>query len=326
MVKVGLIGAGFMAKTHAAAYKELADQLDVKITAVADIREEEAKTVAEAHSATYTTNYDDIINDPDIDVVDICLPTFLHADAAAKAMKARKSVFLEKPAVLKPEEGEMLLAVQKETGAAVMVGHCIRLWPAYMYLKEAYDNSTYGKLKDLVMKRLSFLPTYGWDNWFDDESRSGNAILDLHIHDADFMRYMLGEPDKMHIGGRKEHVFGIYEYNNGPSVQIEGGWDYPQKFPFAMEYRAIFENATVVYADGKLMVYTNDDATEIDQKIEVSSVGDLGGNLSDLGGYYNELRYFYDCLINNKPMTIAPLSEGIASVNFIYKEIETGGF
>ena len=330
MIKIGLIGAGFMGNTHSEVYKILSTLQDVKLVAVADIRTEKAEEIAKYHGAKVYSTGEELIADTDIDVVDICLPTFIHAKFAKMAMESGKNVFIEKPVTLTSEEGAALLEVQEKTGAKVQVGQCIRLWSAYVYLKDLFDNNTYGRLKNLALRRLSPQATWSWQDWYNDISLSGGAVMDLHIHDVDFARYLLGNPTSMNIAGDRGQVFALYNYPDNVTVQIEGGWDYPACFPFGMYYKANFENATVIYEASTVTVYLHDDdhqfVVDVEPPETANLSGSLGGNLSELGGYFNELKYFYDCLLNDKENTIAPLSEGVASLNLVLKEIEQGGF
>ena len=94
MIKVGLIGCGFMGGMHSACYAAL-EGLGVKVTAVADVRPEFAEKLANG-AEIYATGME-LIEKADVDVIDVCLPTHLHAAHAVAAMKAGKNVFVEKP-------------------------------------------------------------------------------------------------------------------------------------------------------------------------------------------------------------------------------------
>jgi predicted dehydrogenase len=220
-----------------------------------------------------------------------------------------------------------------------------------MYLKELVDSGRYGRLKRLSLRRLSPRPMWAWDNWLHDVKRSGSAVLDLHIHDVDFARYLLGDPIRVKAvmgltEGRPEHVHAIYEYPGSvkadaavdaevedavatPSqtvVSLEGGWDFPQGFPFEMAYRADFDGAIVAFSSAttpSLHIYTTEGET-FDPEIKPTFYQDntyQGGNLSNLGGYYNELRYFIDALTQRKPVVVAPLIEGIRSARLVWREV-----
>lgn len=333
MLKVGLIGAGFMGSMHTACYEALTD-LDVKITAVADVREEKAKIVAEKTGASIYATGLELIKNADIDIVDICLPTYLHTIHAVAAMKKGHAVFLEKPACGTLEDAELLLKTEVETKVPVMVGQCIRLWSEYKWLKDAIDNKIYGKVLSGTFKRVSSYPTWDWNSWLNNPEQSGTVALDMHVHDVDFIRYIMGEPDEVTSTAARDdegviqQIFSAYKYGN-TAIACEACWDYPSKFPFSMAYRVKMEKATVVFNSTytpTLTAYPVDGMTfapELEKEFETEN--NIGGNLSSLGGYYNELKYFIERIQAEEPLEVAPLSEGIKSVKLSLKEIEIAG-
>lgn len=330
MIKIGLIGAGFMGGTHAACYELLLGKGYFKITAISDLDFDRANKLAQKFGAKIYATGKELIESGDVNTVDICLPTYMHAEYALSAMEKGYNVFIEKPVCLHEDEASKLLEMKQKTGAKVAVGQCIRFWPEYVYLKKLVDNETYGRLISGVFKRISPRPLWGWDQWLMDGERSGSAALDLHIHDVDYVRYILGIPvnikgEVSSANGNNEHIFSLYKYKDAV-VTIEGGWDYPSCMPFEMEYRVRLEKATVVFNSGKtpfLMLY-NEDGTIIqpvlEKEFDAESEG-LGGNLTSLGGYFNEIKYFLECLENGNEIKIAPLEEGIESFRLTMREI-----
>lgn len=330
MIKIGLIGAGFMGGTHLACYESLLANGYFRVTAIADLDLEKANKLAVKFGAKVYATGKDLIETGDVNTVDICLPTYMHTEHALLAMEKGYNVFIEKPVCLHESEACKLLEMKQKTGVNVTVGQCIRFWPEYVYLKKLVDNKTYGKLISGVFKRISPRPLWGWDEWLLDGNRSGSAALDLHIHDVDYVRHILGVPDNIKaevssIDGNNEHIFSLYKYKKAV-VSIEGGWDYPSGLPFEMEYRVRFEKATLVFNSGKtpsLMLYNEDGTTMqpvIEQEFDSESKG-LGGNLSSLGGYYSEIKYFLECLKNGVENKIAPLEEGVKSFRLTMEEI-----
>lgn len=301
--------------------------MDICVFGVCDLNQENASRAARVHGAKIYESAEELIRDPQIDVIDICLPTYLHYSYAKLAMEVGKDVFIEKPVVLSVEEGKKLLALQEKTQCRVMVGQCIRLWPSYVYLKDNIDSGKYGSLKSLVLKRVSPRPSWGFENWYQDRAKSGGAVLDLQIHDLDFMRYLFGEPKDFYAAGTIDHAFGLFHYPNGFTVQIEGGWDFPPSFPVSMEYRANFEEATIEFQGGAVCVYEKDGRqfhANIDSGIDCGNC--FGTEVADLAGYYKELKYFYECLLQEKEIVIASLKEGVQSIQLAYEEIAKGGF
>ena len=333
MLKVGLIGAGFMGGMHAACYEAL-NEFDVKICAVADLVNEKAVKIADKFDATVYATGEELIEKADVDIIDICLPTYLHSMHAVKAMNKGRAVFIEKPVCLTLDEGKLLLETQSSTGAQVMIGQCIRFWSEYEWLKNAVETGAYGEVASAVFTRISPKPTWAWDGWLLDPGRSGSAALDLHIHDTDFIRHLFGEPHDVasdaarDSAGVIDHIVTAYKYPD-KLVSAEGAWGYPGEFPFSMEYRVKFKNATAVYKAGNyptLSVYTEDGQTLIPE-IEKESMDsdDLGGNVSDLGGYFNELKYFTDRVRKNITIEKSTLTESVKSLELVIREIKNAG-
>lgn len=330
MIKVGLIGCGFMGGMHAACYTAL-ESLGVKVTAVADVRPDFAQKLAGEGTAIYETGMD-LIAKGDVDVVDICLPTHLHTAHAVAAMRAGKHVFIEKPICIKEEEMELLLATEKETGVKVQIGQVIRQWTEYMWLKETVDSGVYGKVLHGQFRRLSSLPTWAWEGWLHNVENSGGVAIDMHIHDVDFVRYILGNPDtiKAHAyrddAGVIQQINALFGYGNNVSISVEAGWNYPADFPFTADFRVKFEKATAVLANGVLTVYPNEGGAVVPQLAEeFAGDNDIGGNVSSLGGYYNELKYFVEGLQGKNDLSVATMAEAIQSVKLVKKEIAAAG-
>lgn len=331
MIKIGLIGVGFMGGTHALCYEALLGTQEIQVTAVADKDPERAKKVAQKFGARIFSSGEELIHSGEVNTVDICLPTYLHAEHAIMAMEKGCNVIMEKPVCRTEVEADKLMEVQKKTGAKVMVAQCIRFWSEYVYLKKLIDHNTYGKLINAVFKRVSPLPTWSWEKWLMDPKKSGSAALDLHIHDVDYVRYILGWPNTVKsestcTKGNDEHIFSLYKYNDSV-VSIEGGWDYPSCFPFEMAYRVRFEKATVVFSSkgSPTIKEYREDGSEyvpsLENDFDSQSEG-LEGNISSLGGYFNEIKYFIECLAKNQEIKTSPLREGVESFKLTMKGIE----
>ena len=320
MIKVGLIGCGFMGNMHANCYKNIEG---VKLVAVADLRREKAEELADG--ATIYSDGIDLINNADVDVIDICLPTYLHAKYALMAMDKVKYLFVEKPVTLTNAEAQALIEKSKETGCNVQVGQVIRFWDEYVELKKIIESGKYGKVLNANFRRISPKPGWGWENWLSDVTRSGGAAQDLHIHDTDYVLSVFGEPEsftsiKNAVGEENSYINTIMKYKDFV-VGVEGTWELPGTHPFEATFRVVFEKATVENAGGKFICYTNDGASEIKiEKIELAG-GYKGGNISDLGGYYNELVYFTNAVKNGGKIEKATLTDASKSLAFVLKEI-----
>ncbi len=329
MLTVGLIGCGGMGNMHLNCYLALKDK--VKIIAVADVVEAKKDAFAKRAEAKGYNSAQELLDNEKPDIIDICLPTFLHTEYGVKAMEKGCNLFIEKPICLNNEEAKLLLDTQKKTGAKVQVGQVVRFMDEYKYLKDIIEEGTYGKVLTGVFERLSANPAWAWENWFNDYEKSGTAALDLHVHDTDFIRYIMGEPDSIESEALRDengvltHIFTKYKFGS-VAIYGEGGWDFPGSYPFSAKFRVMLEKATIELKGGTLTVYPkegNPFTPEFGNKNAINV--DSGINISSLGGYFNEINHFIEEIISGNGKEIAPLSEGIKSAQLVYAEIEAAG-
>ena len=322
MLKVGLIGCGFMGAMHANCYKNIEG---VELVAFADVMKDRAEAFAKGTNAKIYGDGYDLIASADVDIIDICLPTYLHAEYALKAMEKCKYVFVEKPVALTAEEGRALIAKSKETGAQVQVGQVVRFWDQWVELRKIVNSGVYGKAKHAKFSRVSPRPLWGWQGWLLDFERSGGAAQDLHVHDVDYVLSIFGEPKsfstvKNVLGEKNVYISTVMQYDD-LAVSLEATWDMPASYPFTPSFRVVFEKAAVEYSGDKFMLYTDEGASEIViEKKELKGTV-KGGNVSDLGGYYSELSYFCDCAATGAKIEQATLVDGVSSLEFLLKEI-----
>ena len=293
MLKIGLVGVGGISGAHIPAWDAMED---VELVAICDIRPERMEPYPDKHQYT---DFDEMLAKEEIDILDICLPTYLHVDYAVKAMEKGIHVICEKPISLKEEDVERAYSTAKKMNVKFMVAQVLRFWPEYELLKEIYDTQKYGKLLSGYMNRIGSCPKWSWDNWMKDPNRSGLVPYDLHVHDLDFMVYAFGKPTNVqsHRSKRPEqdYISVTYDFDDF-FITAETAW-YAAPLPFQAGFRFQFEEALVTYTDGKCMIYQNDD-TIIDLSAEAE--GDTGSiNLPKSNAYANEIRYFTDCVIGD---------------------------
>lgn len=293
MLNIALVGAGGISGAHIPAWDAMED---VELVAICDIRPERMEPYPDKRQYT---DFEEMLSKEKIDILDICLPTYLHADNAIKAMEKGIHVICEKPISLKEEDVERVYSTAKKTNVKFMVAQVLRFWPEYELLKEIYDTKKYGKLLSGYMSRLGSCPRWSWDNWMKDPSRSGLVPYDLHVHDLDFMVYAFGKPTAVqsHRSKRPEQDYISATYDFGDFfITAEAAW-YAAPLPFSAGFRFQFEDALIIYFDGKCKIYQNDD-TIIDLSEEAT--GDTGSiNLPKSNAYANEIRYFTDCVIGD---------------------------
>lgn len=290
MLKIGLVGCGGISGAHVPGWQALDD---CEIVAICDVRQE---MMDKYPGPRQYLSFDEMLQKEELDIVDICLPTFLHPDYAIKAMEKGINVLCEKPISLNRDDVERVYATAEKNNVKFMVAQVLRFWPEYEKVKEFYDNKTYGKLLCGRMQRLGNTPKWSWDGWMQDEARSGYVPFDLHIHDLDWIVYTFGAP-KNHTVYRnqrveQDHLTVNYEFGDF-YINAEACWNWAPT-PFSAGFRFQFEEAVVEY-NGDMTVYQNDGKI-----IKLGADGGEAGviNLPKTDAYGDEIKYFRNCVVN----------------------------
>ncbi len=270
--RLGIAGRGFMGSKHRAA-----------IAGVSGI------AVAPA------CDWGELVADPEVEGIDICLPTDLHAPVAIEALAGGKHVFCEKPMALTAADCERMIAASERHGRVLMIGHVLRFWPEYQELEQFIRK--HASVTSVRFARRSAVPD--WGPWLADESRSGGAILDLLIHDIDQALLLFGKPRWVWARsmGPVDTMEAAMEYRDSLTVRIEGGW-YAPGTAFQMEF-------TATASGGEL------------------ALTPTGGD----GPYRAELEYFVECCRGNRqPERCPPQSAADAvRVALLLKESRARG-
>ncbi len=296
-MKVAMIGMGGISSTHRACWKKIKD---VEVVAVCDIRKENADAAAEDMGAKAYYSYEEMAKNEKYDILDICLPTYLHAEHAVKALESGVHVICEKPASLKIEDIDRIYNAAEENGKNVMIAQVVRFWKEYLYLKETYESRKYGRLMSGRMTRMGGTPVSSWDDWMRDPERSGLVPFDLHIHDLDFILYTFGKPDGMQRfrakNEKQDYFEAIYQYPDF-FIAAEAAW-YDCNYVFQCSFRFQFERAVLEFKDGKLTVFEQGGNTFCPFEAQ-SEKGD--GYVPVTNAYDDEILYFLDCIKKGVP-------------------------
>ncbi len=234
MLKVGVLGAGFMGSTHARAYAKLDD---VRVVCVSSRTAQKAETLSKEVGARAMTDHMALATDPDVDVISNTLPTPFHKQFTIAALNAGKPVLLEKPMGLAIEECDEMIAVARQTGLPLMLAQVIRFWPEYLALHEFVESGVIGKPLAATARRLSSRPT--WGDWFARSEWTGGAVLDLHIHDLDALNWFFGMPKSVYSRGQRgpsdgwDHTLTLVDYGEVKAF-AEGSLMMPDGYPFTM--------------------------------------------------------------------------------------------
>lgn len=331
-VNVALVGFGFMGSMHAQIYTQLAG---ARLVGIADPRIDSARVRLEKLGLdipVYGSLPELLAAQPDAQMVDLCTPLDRHESDALSALRSGRHLFCEKPLAPTLAAADRIIAAAKTADVMTQVGHCIRFWPEYQALRQYVRDSSDGRLLSLSLIRQSSRPDYTVENWANQEQRSGGAALDLHIHDTDFALALFGPPRTVHSRAvfdysGPSHIFTVYDYPD-VVVSAEGGWNYPPKWGFRMAFQALFEEVCIDYDSGKSPTLTITEGNSAPKPLvfEPPAAGESQsgeGNISSLGGYFNELHTFVECIRHDVRPVDATLEDARAALAVVFAEIES---
>ncbi len=326
-LKVGVIGLGSMGSTHLDIYSQISE---VEVVAVADPKKNRLDGSSKAEGnisgqaegsvvgfeAKKYLDGMDLIDDPDIELVDICVGTNLHFVFVEAALAKGKHVLVEKPLARTYDEAKKIVELALNSSTNIMSAMCLRYWPAWVWLKKVIDNKQYGRCLSLTCKRQTSHPS---GTFYSNDDECGGALLDLHVHDTDFINYCFGMPRAVFSQGYKgpsggiDHVATHYIYDqsqNAPLVTAEGTWTMQEGYGFNMSYTANFEKATACYLlddEETLTLFRSGHKPEIIK-------------LDEGMGYEFEIRSFVDEILRGEKSDMTLLNQAAKSIAIIEAE------
>jgi predicted dehydrogenase len=325
-VQVALIGAGGIGGVHSNAYEQVPG---AHICAVVDIRREFAEKLANVHHANVYTSVSEMLAGEKPEMVDICTPSYTHPDIAIQCSLHGLHVLVEKPMAFTLSSAREMIDSAQQSHKLLMVAQVIRFWPEYFYLKQIYDSGMYGGLLQAWFSRISSAPLWSWENWYVDPARSGLAPFDLHIHDTDYLHYLLGKPDQvLSLAVNRPDIYASflktrYFYYSHPEVivEAEAGW-WHGSVPFMATFRVVFERAVVVYDNEKLTIYETGGEPKI---VDLTAQVQMGSaiNLSNTSGIYNEIAYFVDCIQTGTAPNVITPEQSFITLKLLLTELES---
>ena len=278
----GVLGLGFMGRTHAAVYASAAAAgLPARLAGVGDRSAERLTGRAPAEGnltsgageqifdpstlKTYT-EADALFADPAVVAVSICTHTDTHVEMASRALAAGKHVLVEKPVALAPEPIRALRDAAMRAERLCVPAMCMRHWPGWDWLHDRVRDGSLGHVLSARFWRLGGTPTWG-QGFYADHARSGGALFDLHVHDTDFIFHCFGTPAEVQTTGSLTHPTTLYRYDDGFEVQAEGSWDNADGEPFVMRFEVRFAEATADFdlsrVEAPLLLRRGNDAEAI---------------------------------------------------------------
>ncbi|HDJ89651.1 MAG TPA: Gfo/Idh/MocA family oxidoreductase [Thermoprotei archaeon] len=302
-----VVGTGMVvSKHHIPALKNIEE---IELVGIVSRSEKRAKFMASQYGfKKYFTDLDKALSDKDVDAVLIGTPTYEHKVHVLKALEYDKHVIVEKPIALKISDGYEMYNVARKKSLKFMVAHVVRFWPGYVEINRLVKNGVLGEPIIGRSYRYSEYPSWSYKLWHKYIDKSGGVMIDLAIHDIDYLRWVIGEVKSVYARGSinifkdataYDYTHIILEFKNNAIAFIDASWIMPKKFPFSTYIEIVgrkgiasFDN----FSNPSLTLYKSD---KIFSETPVSQ-----------DGYYRELRHFVDCIIKD----LDPLVNGLEAV------------
>ncbi len=331
MVRIGIVGIGFMGRVHYLASQQLTG---AKVTAICS--RDAAKRAGDWRNTrgnfgpepgpvdlsgvkTYA-EVSELLADPDIDLIDICTVTDQHAPIALAALKAGKHVLVEKAIALSPQDADAMVAAAKSAGKLLMVAHVLPFFPEFKFAAEVIASGQYGKVVAAHFRRVISKPD--WSANIGDSAKTGGPAVDLHIHDTHFIGLVCGVPKHVFSVGTVEgdavtYLTTSYLYGpGGPAVTCSSGAVSMSGRPFTHGYEIFLERAMLHYDLGgiPLTLLTSD---------RKSTQPALAGASEPFAAFTDELQAAVDGVVVGKEPTLLGGQLARDALVLCHREIES---
>lgn len=300
MIKVGILGTGF-GRTHAEIYKRLEG---IEIVGIYGRNIEKLEEIKESLDIKTTNDIDELINDPSIDLIDVCLPTHLHKKYVIKALKNKKHVFCETPVTYILAEAEEMRRCAKKNNRQLYVDLFYKFSDPHRIAINMIQSKKLGK--PLVARLYQKTPPYWGDLTLD------KLVQDFMLHNFDFLNEILGKPNDLIATGierENSHVFVNLKYKDA-IASVESSTLLPEKFSFTIGFHIICELGTLTFdgrfgeiTEQKMTVYKNDTI----ESIELPSNDD----------YEEAIKYVINSINNRNDSSMLSIDEGIKSLKIV---------
>ena len=295
-MRVGIVGTGTMGEVHAAAWQAIG----VRLAGCSSSSSAQAEAFAKRYNTHSLSNYSELLNN--VDIVDICTPTATHTPLVLAAAKAGKHVICEKPIALTVDDGQAMVDACR--GVRFFVGMVLRFFPQYRTAKQLVAGGRIGKPGVLRLKRVSYVPQNP-EAWYFNEALSGGMVVDLMIHDFDYVRWVAGDVERVFAlkthasSGSAQYVQAVLRLKRGTIALIEGGWAYPP---------GVFRTGFDLSGTDGLIEWSSDQPSPLitffPPKVEeTASVGLPTSGLAD-DPFAAELRHAYQCIQSGAPFEV----------------------
>jgi len=317
-VRIGVAGLGFMGCAHLQA---LARIPSARVVAVMDRDEERLAGDLSKSGGNLGIpglrmdfsgmrryrDFAELAADEEVDALDLCVPTHLHAEWTIEGLRRGRHVLVEKPMALRHEDAARMCEEAERAGRVLMVAQVLRFMPAYEELSGLVRSGRLGRVRSALFRRRTAVPE--WAEWEFDKTKNGGGVFDLLIHDVDMALHLFGRPEGVSAWGHEDlrggvdQLTGQLHYPDVESVTITGGWFHRGEYPFSMEYTVVGDEGVVEFSSAGRppTVYWKDGRKE---ELPVAA-GDP---------YQAELAYFVECCARGARPEMCPPEESALAV------------
>jgi len=270
-LKVAIIGAGNTGIYHAAAYRQIPE---VQIKYIYSRNPERARSLADQVGAQVVDRWEMAMEDPSIDIVNLCLPTYTRLETIQKAVAEGKHIFCEKPLALNGEMSCKIYGLLMEYKKKFMVGQVLRFFWEYAQMRQMVLSGEVGDVGTIRLSRCVGFP----GSWFANRDQSGGVILDLLIHDIDFLLWTFGDVERVYAKGLTyrdgldmDYALLNIKLKSGAIAHIEGSWAHPA---------GSFHTTVEIAGSKGLISYDNLSSKHIELSIKKKGATETGPRVS----------------------------------------------
>ncbi len=332
MIRIGIVGVGFMGWIHYLAARKLEG---AAVTAICS-RDPKKRSgdwrsirgnfgppgeMVDLGGIKIFETLEQMLADCDIDLVDVCNPTHLHPETAIRALQAGKHALVEKAIALQPEDADRMVASARQAGRLLMVAHVLPFVPEFAFAAEAVRDGRYGRLLGAHFKRVISRPD--WSAEIGDVAKTGGPAVDLHIHDTHFIGLVCGVPEQVFASGIEEN--GAVQYlttqylyaDHDKAVSCSSGAVAQKGREFVHGFEIYLERATLVYESGAgpLTLHTADGKSQQPQL--------PGGGADPTGAFTQELQTAVEAVRSGKEPVLLSGQLARDALVLCHREIES---
>lgn len=317
MKRIGIIGAGNIARVHLAGWQ----RLPVEVVGYYDVVPDAAQRFAQQYGGKAFDDLPSLL--ASVDIVDVCSPSHAHKDNVLAAAAAGKAIVCEKPLARHLADCEAIVAGCAQAKVPLFVAQVVRFFPQFAKAKRVIESGAIGKPGVIRTIRAGSYPR--WGSFFSNFELSGGVILDVGIHDIDFQRWCMGEVERVFARGltftgkgERDHALITLRFRSGAVGHIEAGWAAPPG-----QWRTHLE----ICGDGGMIEWDAEENSPIAQIMRnEAGTGKIYSEHSPTAPaddpYYAELAHFFHSLETGQPFAVTP-HDGLMAVKIALAAIES---